>query len=134
MLGSGIGIDDSFDKRVRGQTVTAMQTGARTLAYCVEPFDGRLTVQVHLDTTAHVVRTRCHRDIFLGDIDTDRQALGVDIGEVVFGLFRIFVRHIQAYMIDRMDLHLVVDGTSHDITRCETQTRIVFLHELLAIW
>ena len=36
-------------------------------------------------------------------------------------------------MVDGMDLHLIIDGTSHDITRSETQTRIVFLHELLAV-
>ena len=79
------------------------------------------------------MRARSHRDILLGDVDTDRKALGVDIGEMMFGLLRIFVRYIQTHMIDGMDLHLIIDGTCHDITRCQTQTRVVFLHELFAV-
>ena len=79
------------------------------------------------------MRTRCNRDIIFRDINTDTQALGVDIREMMFGLFRIFMGNIQAYMVDGMDLHLVIDGTCYDITRCQTQTRVIFLHEIFAI-
>ena len=51
----------------------------------------------------------------------------------MLGLFRVFVRHIKAHMVDGMDLHLVVDSSCNDVTRCQRQTRIVFLHKLLSV-
>ena len=79
------------------------------------------------------MRTGCDRDVLFCNIDTDTEALGVDIGEVMLGLFGIFVGHIEADMVDRMDLHLVIDRPSDDVTRRKTETRIVFLHKLLAV-
>ena len=32
-----------------------------------------------------------------------------------------------------MNLHLIVNGARHDVTGCERQARVVFLHELLAV-
>ena len=133
MFRSRVGIDDGFDERVRRQTIAAMQTRTRTLAYGVEAFDGRLAVQIDLDTAAHIVRARCHRDILLRDIDADTQAFSVDIGKVMLGLFGVFVGHVKAHMIDGVDLHLVVYRTCHDVARREGQARVVFLHELFAV-
>ena len=75
----------------------------------------------------------CDGDVVLCYVYTDGQALGVDIGEVMFGLLRILVRDVEADMVDRMDLHLVIDRPCDDVAWCERETRIVFLHELLAV-
>ena len=95
--------------------------------------DRRLSVQVHLDTSAHIVGTGSDGDVLLCDIDTDAQALGVDIGEMMLGFFGVFVRHIEADMVDGMNLHLIIDGSCYDVSRSEGETRVVFLHKLFAV-
>ena len=57
----------------------------------------------------------------------------VDVGEMVLGLFWVFVCDIQAHMVDAMNLHLLVYGAGHDVAWCERQTLVIFLHERLAV-
>ena len=133
VFGSRVGIDDGFNERVGRQPVSTMQTRTRTLAYGIEPADRRLTVQIHLNTAAHVVGTRRYRDVFFRDVNTDREAFGINIREVVLGLLRVLVGHIQTDMVDRVNLHLIINRARNDVARCERQTRVVFLHELLAV-
>ena len=61
------------------------------------------------------------------------QALGIDVGEVLLGFLWVFVRHIQAYMLYAMYLHLVVYGTCHYVARCQAEALVILLHELLAV-
>ena len=72
------------------------------------------------------MRARSHRYIILGDVDTDTQALGVNVREMMFGLLGILMRHIQTDVVDGMNLHLVIYRTRYDITRRKAQTRVVF--------
>ena len=81
--------------------------------------DSGLTVQVHLDAAAHIVGARSYRYKVLGNIHTYAQTLGVDVREVMFGFLGIFMGDIQAYVINTVDLHLVVDGACHYIARSE---------------
>ena len=128
-----VGIYHSLYQRVAGQSVAAMQAGAGALAYGIQTMDRTLAIQVHLDTAAHIVCARGYGYIVLRDVYSDAQALGIDIGEVVFRLLGIFVGHVQTDMIYRVDFHLVVYRAGHDVTRRQTQTRVVFLHKLLAV-
>ena len=48
-------------------------------------------------------------------------------------LFGVFVRHVQIDMVVTPVLHLGIDGTCHDVARCQRQTFIVLLHEFLAV-
>ena len=41
--------------------------------------------------------------------------------------------YIQTDMIQSVNLHLLIDGTSHDVTRSQTQSLIIFLHEAFAV-
>ena len=48
-------------------------------------------------------------------------------------LFRVFMGDVETDMVDAMNLHLLIDGTRHDVTRCQRKAFVVFLHKLLAI-
>ena len=52
---------------------------------------------------------------------------------MVFGFFRILVRHVQAHVVQAMYFHFLVDGTGHDVAWGEAKPLVVFLHELFAI-
>ena len=110
-----------------------MQTRAGTFAEGVEAFDARLTVEINLDTTTHIVGSRAHRDIVGGDVDADGETLLVDVREVMAGLLGILMGDVETDMIQTVDLHLLINGTCHDVTRCQRQTLIVFLHKLLTV-
>ncbi len=77
--------------------------------------------------------SRSHRDIIFGDVDAQAQAFFVDIGEVFLCFFRVFVGHVQINMVVSAILHLVVDGTRYNVTRSKRKTRVIFLHEFLAV-
>ena len=128
-----ISIYDGFDEGVTGQTVATVQTGTGAFANSVETVDGGLSVQIDLDTAAHVMGTGHHGNILLRDINSDTQALGVDIGEVMFGLLGILVGDVKAYVIDTVNLHLLIDGAGNDIAGSEREALVVLLHKLLAI-
>src|SRR5665647_3539941 len=50
-----------------------------------------------------------------------------------FCFLSIHFGHIQVHKIMSSHLHLIVDGTSHNITGSQRATFIVFLHKLLSI-
>ena len=110
-----------------------MQSGAGTFSHGVKTFDGRLSVQVDKDTSAEIVGGRGYRDIIFSDVDAQAKTFLVNIGEMFLCFFGIFVGNIQIYMVVSTILHLVVDGTCHDVTGSQGKTGIVFLHELFAI-
>ena len=132
MFGGCLGIDYRLDERVACQAVAAVQTRARALAHGKEPLDRRACFQVNLDTATQVVGSRNHRYVVLGDIDAQFQTMLVDVGEVVFGLFGIFVGHIKVHMVFASLFHFAVDGACHHIAWSKRQARVILLHEFLA--
>ena len=128
-----LGIDHRLYQRVRRQTVAAVQTRARALAQGVQALYRRLSVQVHLDTAAHVVRRGPNGDVVLGDVNAHRQTLLVDVREVVARLVGRLVRHVQADVVQTVNLHLLVDGPRHDVARSQREPLVVLLHERLAV-
>ena len=133
VFGCRIGIHHCLNKGVRSQAIATMQARATALTHRIQTADRGLGIQVHLDTATHIVSTWSDWDILLRDINAYAQALGVDIGEVVFRLFGVFVGNIEADMVKTVNLHLVVNGTCHNIARRKREACIVFLHKLLAI-
>ena len=75
---------------------------------------------------------RHYGNVVLSDVDAQFQAVLVDIGEVVFGLFGVFMCHVQEHVVLASQLHLAVDGAGHHIARSERQTRVILLHKLLS--
>ena len=51
---------------------------------------------------------------------------------MVFGFFRVFVCHVEIYMIIAVEFHLAVYGAGDDVARRKRKPRIIFLHEFLA--
>ena len=133
MFGGRVGVDHGFDERIGSQAVAAVESGAGAFAHGVEPLDGRAGIQVHLDAAAEVVGAGCHGDVLPRDVDADAQAFLVDIGEMSLCFLGVFVRHIEADVVDAVDFHLLVDGACHDVARGERESLVVFLHELLAV-
>ena len=91
MFSRSVGINNRFDQRVGSQAVAAMKTGAGTFAYGIQAVDGRTGIQVYLDTATQIMCRRSNRNIILGNIDTQTQALFINIGEMLLRLFRIFM-------------------------------------------
>ena len=58
---------------------------------------------------------RSYRDIILGNVDAQAQAFLINIREMFFCLFRVFVCNVQIYMVISAGIHLVFDGTCHNI-------------------
>ena len=96
-----------------------MQAGACTLAIGVKPVNAGLSVKADQDASAQVVRCGRYRDHLPGDVDAVAQAFLVDGREMFFCLLRILVGHIQVDVIIAPVLHLRIDGTGNDITRCK---------------
>ena len=73
-----------------------------------------------------------HRDVVASDVDAYFQAVLVDVGEVMLGLFGVFMCDIEVNVVLAPLLHLAVDGACHHVARSQRQARVVFLHKLLA--
>ena len=67
------------------------------------------------------------------NVDTYRQAFLVDIGEVAARLVGVLMSDVQTDVVDTMNLHLLIDGAGYDVTWCQGETFVIFLHKLLAI-
>ena len=66
-------------------------------------------------------------------VKVGNKTFGIDIWEVMFGRFWIFMSNIQANVIETVNLHLLINGTSYDIAWSQTQSLIIFFHESFAI-
>ena len=97
-LGS-VGIDHSLDQRVGGESVAAMQAGTTALTQGIESADRTLAIQIDLDAAAEVVGCRSNRDHVARDVDADAEAFLVDVGEVMSGLFGVFMGHVEVDMV-----------------------------------
>ena len=117
VLGSSVGVHHSLDERVARQSVAAVQTRARALANGIQALYRRLSVEINLYAAAHVVGSRANGDIVGGDVDAYRLALEVDVREVLLCLGRVLMRNVEAHVVDAVYLHLLVDGTRHDVAR-----------------
>ena len=127
-----IGVYHRFDQRIGCQPVCAVQSRAGGFAQRVEPFDGGFAVGVHLDAAAAVVRRGSDGNPVLGDVDADRKALLVDVGEVAAHGVGIFVRDVEVDEVRSPLGHFAVDGAGHHVARRQRFHRVVFVHELLA--
>ena len=96
---SSLRINHRLDEGVAGQAVAAMQTCARALAKGIEALDAGLSVEVYLDTATHIVSSRAYGDVVGSDVDAHRQALLVDIGEVVARLFGVLMSDVQTDVV-----------------------------------
>jgi len=132
VFGSRIRIDHRLDERVRRKTVAPVQSRAGTFTDGIQPADARLAVKIHLDAAAHVVGAGRDRNILLRDVDADAQALLENVGEVPLRFLGILMGDIQAYVVDAVDFHFVVDGACHDVARRQREALVILLHEFLA--
>ena len=48
-------------------------------------------------------------------------------------LLRVLVRHVQAHVVEPVNLHLLVDGARHDVARSQREAPVVLLHKLLTV-
>ena len=80
------------------------------------------------------MRARTNRYKLFGDVDTNAQAFLVDMwGNVVSFSSAFFVCEVKAHKVQSVNFHFVVDGPSHDVSRSQRQSFVVFMHKLVAI-
>ena len=75
-----------------------------------------------------------HRYIFLCNVYADAEAFLVYVREVLLGFFGVFVGDVQIHMVFTALFHFVVDGTCHDVTRGQRESRVILLHEFLSVF
>ena len=127
------GADKRLHKRVGRKTVRPVESRAGALADCRESLDGRHAVDRRLNAAAGVVRRRDDRDQILRHVDAELHALLVDVRESRHQVGAALLADVEEHAVVARPLHLGVDGPRHDIARCERATRIVLLHEFLAV-
>lgn len=130
---SCVGIYHCLYERIGGQTVAAVQTGAGALSESVEALDRRLAVAVDLDAAAEIVSGGSHGNVVFGDVDAEREALLIDVGEMLAGLLGVLVGDVEEDVVVAVELHLRVDGTGHHVAGSELQTAVILLHEALPL-
>ena len=133
MAGSSIGKHHRLDQRVGCEAVGAMQTSTGTLTVGIQPSDAGTSVQIHNNTTAKVMGSRCYGNHLTSDVDTIRKTFFIDAGKMLFCFCCILVCDIEKNMFITPLLHLTVNGTGHDVAWCERAATVVFMHELLSI-
>ena len=127
-----VGIDHRFDQRVGSEAVGSVQPRAGGFAQRVEVPDRGLAVGVDLHPAAAVVRCGRHGNPVAGDVDADRKAFFVDVGEVTADGSGVFVRDVEVDEVRAPLGHFAVDGAGHHVARRQRFHRVVFVHELLA--
>ena len=120
-----VGINHSLQQRVGSQSVATMQTCAGTLAGGIEVADGALAVTVHLDASTLVVGGGTDGDHIARDVDTNTQAFGIDGGETLDELLLANASCVEVEVVLAGELHLVVDGAGHNVSRGQTQPLVV---------
>ena len=71
-----------------------MQSCTRTFTNSVQTVNRAFAMKVDFDASTHIMRTGTNRNILFGDVYTDAQTLFVNMWEMFFGFFGIFVCHI----------------------------------------
>src|SRR5574344_200500 len=77
--------------------------------------------------------SRTDGNIIRSDVDTYHFAFVIDIRKMLFRFLWVLVSHIQTHMVQTVNLHFLIDGTSHDITWSQRYALVVFLHEGFAV-
>ena|SRR5690554_1808955 len=133
MLCRRVSKDYRFDQRIGSKSVCSMEPGTSALPVGIKPADAALPVNIYQNTPANVVCRGSHWDHLLGNINSKREALLVDGREMAPCLIGILMGHVQIHVLFTPLLHLRVNGTGHDITRCQRTSLVVFMHKLFPI-
>src|SRR5450830_1617513 len=126
-------IDETFEQRVAGHAVGAVQAGEAGFADRVQAGNVGAPVLVDHHAAAGVVRSRHHRNRAFGDVDIESQAALVDRREVGLDERFGFVADVQVDAVDAQALHFMVDGAGDDVARGQFGARVEALHEAFAI-
>ena len=110
----------------------AVESRAGGFAQSVEPLDGGLPVGIDPHRRRSSSGRRGDGDPVLRDVDADREALLVDVGEVAADGIGVLVRHVEVDEVLAAACHFAVDGPGHDVARCERFHRVILVHEFLA--
>ena len=124
-----MGIDQGLEQGVTGQTIGAMQTGAGGLSDRVEMADIGTAKHIGDHPAAHVVGGRHHRDRLTSDIDTEFQALAMNIGKTAAYELRVLVGDIEKDRLGPAFFHLGVDGSGDHIAAGQVAAGIIVPHE-----
>ena len=106
---------------------------ARGFADRVQAVDIGVALEIGDDATASVVCCRYHRDGLFGDIDAQRQALGVDGRKVFDDEIRRHVGNVEQHVVEAEPLHFMVDGAGNDVTRRKFGACVETQHKAFAI-
>ncbi|CAI8894767.1 hypothetical protein EMIT0194MI4_30490 [Pseudomonas sp. IT-194MI4] len=127
------GINETFQQRVAGHAVGAMQAGEAGFTNRIQARHVGAAPLIDHHAAAGVVRRRHHRNRLFGDVDREFQAAFIDRREVRLDeVFRL-VADVQVNAVDTQALHLMVDGAGDDVPWCQLGPWIEALHEAFAV-
>ena len=121
--------DHTFEQRVGGEAIRAVQAGVGDFTDGVEILDVGAPRQIGRHTAAGVVRTWGNRNRLLRHINTQFQTFGIDVREVLVQTFCRQMRHVEVDTFNTVFLHLKVNCTRDDVTRRKLAALVVVEHE-----
>src|SRR5580658_9149254 len=108
-----------------------MQSGRRALAAGVEPGNGRTAPLIYFNPAAAVMRGWSNRNHLRRDVDPDRAAFFVDIGEMLDEPGLVHMTAIEIDMFGSGFFHFAVDRPGYNIAGSQVFSRVILFHERL---
>src|SRR5690606_12940791 len=124
--------NETFEQRVRGKAIGAMQPAFGDFACGIETGQIGATVQIYDDAAAGIMLGRNDGDRLLRNVDIKVQQSRMDGREVMLHEFRRLVADVEMDIVEAEPLDFMVDGAGDDIARRKFGARIEAGHEPLA--
>src|ERR1051326_1268439 len=121
--------DESFEERIAGQTICAVQAGTGDFADGVEAADVGFAIDRGRYTAALVMRGGDNGDRFFGDVEFVAEAGLIDVWEPVHDEAGGLVSNIEQDMISASFFHFVINCASDDVARREGFQGMPAIHE-----
>ena len=128
-LESAMGQDESLQKRIAGQAIRAMQTGAGHFPNGIKAAQAGFAIEIGLHSAALIVSGRNDRDGLGGDVDAVAETGLVNGGEPAFQKIRRLVRDVEKDALAAAAFHFGVNGPGHNVAGCQLLLRVVVFHE-----
>src|ERR1700731_2034718 len=122
--------DQTFEERITGQTIRAMQSGATNFSNRVQPGKTGRAVYTGFDSSALIMRCRHDRNRLLCHVDPKAQTGLVNIRKPLAQKFHRLVSDIEKYALRARALDLRVNCARDNVPRRKRPARIVTFHEI----
>src|SRR5579863_3273681 len=129
---TGTGAEDqTFEQRVAGQAVGAVDASGSGFTGDVEAGQRAATFEIGANAAHRVVRSGTDWDQFASDVNVELETSGVDARKAGFYVGGVEMSEVEVddRVLSTADLKLVNNGASHDVARSEFSHGVILGHE-----